>query len=733
MNVPVAELGKSYPVYFGDTNRTDIASIYGTVFDDCNGNGVQDAGEPGIKDVGVNLTDASGMEILNTSTREYGHYTFGISAPGLYNVLEQDPAKEGYRSTTPDRVVVQVALGKSYLVDFGDTDCTGFATIMGTVFEDVNRDGVFNWSELGIKDVSIELSSGDSTSTDDYGSYSFKVVTPGQVNVTETDPPGYESTTENEVPVEVALNEPYTVNFGDAKEAYATITACKYDTSENPLSNWQMNLLREQDGAYWKDNTSEDGCVVFREVGIGDVYKLFESQQEGWRAIEPEDGTVEPIHHAHYEVNVTEPGDYRYTFVNEEFPEPNVYIYACKNSTSDTRLIGWAMILSTDGGGTAYQSGMTDDTGCTVFTLEYAETQITAQLEEVRKPGWTNVTDWKYDFSINGPGTYRYTFVNRFEDDEKSTITAVAFRDSDRDGVQDAGESYLAGVTFTLRLDDDQIGQKITDSSGTVSFTGLEADTYRLSAAPPSSRWVLTSGSSARDVTVAEDETVVEKFGYRYRGGPGPGPTPKPKPPVVGAEPECDFYENGTLTINEEGLNLETIVICALDGIGKLIVYDGVTALNPMGEPLEWATIVVIPGAPEAGERYTFMGTAYNCSPNGATFDSPITLLMEYGEYQWAGLTGKNLVIMRWDAATGEWEKLPTTINENEMTVFADVTGLGVFALFEEGPPVVEAPPETPPVPVPVFQYYWWILAVILFGTTVFITLMAHRENEKAL
>ncbi|MDT8358249.1 MAG: hypothetical protein RQ758_07080, partial [Methanomicrobiaceae archaeon] len=241
------------------------------------------------------------------------------------------------------------------------------------------------------------------------------------------------------------------------------------------------------------------------------------------------------------------------------------------------------------------------------------------------------------------------------------------------------------------------------------------------------------SGSSARDVTVAEGSTVTEKFGYRYRGSPGPGPGPEPKPPVVGAAPECDFYENGTLTIDEEGLNLEKITICALDGIGKLIVYDGITALTPMGEPLEWATIVVIPGAPDAGERYTFMGTAYNCSPNTATFNSPITLLMEYGEYQWNDLSGRNLVVMRWDAESGEWEKLYTTINENEMTVFADVTELGIFALFEEGPPVVEVPPETPPVPVPVFQYYWWILAVIIFGTTVFITLMAHRENEKAL
>ena len=108
------ELDNSYLVNFGDTdNLTDRANIYGTVFNDDNGNGLQDPGETGIPGVSVTLDDNT-VYVANY----LGQYTFQIAEAGTHKVTETDP--DGFISTTPNEVTVDVVLGNSYLVDFGD-------------------------------------------------------------------------------------------------------------------------------------------------------------------------------------------------------------------------------------------------------------------------------------------------------------------------------------------------------------------------------------------------------------------------------------------------------------------------------------------------------------------------------------------------------------------------------------------------------------------------------------
>jgi len=60
--------------------QTQCASggICGTVFNDVNGNGIQDSGEPGIPNVTVNLLDSTGTNVLaTTTTNANGIYNFG--------------------------------------------------------------------------------------------------------------------------------------------------------------------------------------------------------------------------------------------------------------------------------------------------------------------------------------------------------------------------------------------------------------------------------------------------------------------------------------------------------------------------------------------------------------------------------------------------------------------------------------------------------------------------------
>jgi len=107
-------LGKGYQVEFGDTlTSSGFAAIYGTVFNDANGNGAPDGSETGIASVIVTLDgDAT------VTTGPYGGYTFSTTAAVTHTVIETDLS--GYSSTTLNEVHVGVILGHSYRVDFGD-------------------------------------------------------------------------------------------------------------------------------------------------------------------------------------------------------------------------------------------------------------------------------------------------------------------------------------------------------------------------------------------------------------------------------------------------------------------------------------------------------------------------------------------------------------------------------------------------------------------------------------
>jgi uncharacterized repeat protein (TIGR01451 family) len=220
VNVAVA-LGQGYYLEFGDTDSLSTASIYGTVFDDLDADGVQGPAEPGLPGVVVSVTVGGG--VVSATTKPYGQYTYGfdVTETGFHTVRERDPALPGYRSTTPDMVNIFVELGQSYVVNFGDTSGP-YATIMGTVFDDVSADGVQDPAELGIPDVLVSLSDGQTARTGDHGSYTFPITQSGYLQVVESDPPGYHSTTPNTVTVDVAgLGQVYQVDFGDTDNAAA--------------------------------------------------------------------------------------------------------------------------------------------------------------------------------------------------------------------------------------------------------------------------------------------------------------------------------------------------------------------------------------------------------------------------------------------------------------------------------------------------------------------------------
>jgi len=103
-------------VTFGDFQNV---SISGTIFNDSNGNGVQDAGEGGLSGWKVQLLNSAGTVVATATTDANGNYSFTNLSAGTYRVREV--LKSGWTQTSlnPPDFTVQSGLNVAG-VNFGD-------------------------------------------------------------------------------------------------------------------------------------------------------------------------------------------------------------------------------------------------------------------------------------------------------------------------------------------------------------------------------------------------------------------------------------------------------------------------------------------------------------------------------------------------------------------------------------------------------------------------------------
>ncbi|MGB7001330.1 MAG: SdrD B-like domain-containing protein, partial [Halobacteriota archaeon] len=111
-----------YDITLTDTSSTGndfgnrgALSISGIKFNDLNGNGVKDPGEPGLSGWTINLEQPAGTVIKSTTTAADGSYTFTYLDPGTYTVSEE--LQPGWAQTCP-------AAPGTYSVILTDTSAT---------------------------------------------------------------------------------------------------------------------------------------------------------------------------------------------------------------------------------------------------------------------------------------------------------------------------------------------------------------------------------------------------------------------------------------------------------------------------------------------------------------------------------------------------------------------------------------------------------------------------------
>jgi PKD repeat protein len=231
VTVGLTQGGETKVVNFG--NRAvpppQRGKISGYKFQDLNGNGVWDTGEPPYTESPVVITlraEGAGGPGVDDLTDDAGYFEFTDLEPGNYEVSETVP--ENWRPTTRNPQTVTLAAGEEKEVNFGNVFVAPQkARIFGHSFLDANENGQLDSGELGLGGVLITLkdSEGNALATTptaegtDVGFFSFADLSAGTYTVAETVPEGFTATTPSSLTVTLAAGENKPVDFGNTEAA----------------------------------------------------------------------------------------------------------------------------------------------------------------------------------------------------------------------------------------------------------------------------------------------------------------------------------------------------------------------------------------------------------------------------------------------------------------------------------------------------------------------------------
>jgi len=468
----------TYTLAAGQTDLTADAGLYklaqlgDRVWLDTNKNGVQDSGEAGVQGVQVTLLDSNGVAVGSPLvTDANGNYLFTGLKPGTYSVqFDKTTLPAGYVFTSQDQggndatdSDASIVDGKTIqtVLDSGESDLSWDAGIVATpaqigdkVWLDKNANGVQEAGEAGISGVTVELKNAggtviQSTTTDANGLYSFSV-DPGTYSVAIQTPTGYVITGQD-------------LGGDDAKDSDINTSG---QTGTYTLAAGQTDLTADA-GLYklaqlgdrvWLD-TNKNGVQDSGEAGVQGVQvTLLDSNgvAVGSPLVTDANGN--------YLFTGLKPGTYSVQFDKTTLPA------------------GYVFTSQDQGGNDATDSDAGIVDGKTIQTvLDSGE------------------SDLSWDAGIVAPA--------------KASIGDRVWKDCDGDGIQDATESGVAGVTVKLLGADGTTVLKTTttDANGNYLFNNLDVGNYAIQVVTPNGYKFTAKNQGANDSIDSDVDQVTGK------------------------------------------------------------------------------------------------------------------------------------------------------------------------------------------------------------------------------
>ncbi len=538
----------------GEVNNTIDAGLYKTasvgdrVWFDKNGNGVQDSGEAGICNVKVTLLDAAGKPVgAAVYTDANGNYQFTNLKPGAYSVqFDKTTLPEGMGFTTAnvgsndnlDSDVNASGLSHSFTLASGevnksvDAGVVGAATIGDRVWLDKNGNGIQDTGESGKSGVTMELrdSTGKlvkTTTTDSNGNYKFAVEA-GTYSVAMKLPNGFAITRQNAGSSDALDSDANASgNLGSvtvaAGQNVTSMDAGIYQTgaigdrvwhdangdgiqqsNEAGVRGVKVTLLNEAGKAIATDVTDAYGQYLFSDVGPGkysvkfdapDGY-LFTKQNQGYYDSSDSDadanGLISQFTLASGAVDLSrDAGLVKASSIGDRVWEDTNY-----NGVQDAgeKGVDGVTVKLYDANNVLKATTVTHDGGQYLFGGLAAGNY---KVEVTNSAGWfftksgmgTDATDSDIT-SVNGSTGRTGTIAlgkgqNITTEDagiyRKASIGDKVWRDSNHNGLQEAGEEGISGITVSLydAATRKQLGASVkTDANGNYKFADLTPGKY---------------------------------------------------------------------------------------------------------------------------------------------------------------------------------------------------------------------------------------------------------------
>ena len=504
-----------------------LASLGDFVFNDLNGDGVQDANEPGVEGVSVTLYDGAGNAVGSTVTDVNGFYLFPNLAPGTYSVgfnnLPQgfvfttkdagtDDTKDSDADATTGRTpTVTLAAGQNNRdLDAGVKSNTPLAGLGNFVWNDVNANGIQEATEVGVPGVTVTLfnSAGtpiSTTITDQNGAYTFVNLQPGTYSV------GFSTLPANAIFTKKDIGADGTDSDADpvtGKTVAYTLVGGQY----NPTVDAGIYVPGSIGNFVWEDRDG-DGVQDPGEPGIAGVtVTLFDASGNSIASV-----VTGP--NGEYVFNGLPAGTYTVGF------------------TTPTGYIG--TIGGAGGDGTKdSDAGTNGRTQPIVLGQGQVRTDIDAGFVKLAKLG------------------------------------DKVFTDSNANGIQDAGEPGVAGVTATLydATTNAVVSTKVTDANGNYLFDNLTPGSYYVIFTKPAGSVITTKDAGTDDTKDSDADVATGKTGTYTLGSGASNLTVDMGiyvPASLGDKVFGDTNKDGVQDPGEPGVS--GIVVKLLDGNGAII------------------------------------------------------------------------------------------------------------------------------------------------------------------
>jgi len=495
-------------VIWGDTYVPPvIGSIAGMKFNDLNGNGIKEEGEPGLAGWTINLTGPSNSSAVTDGS---GSYSFSSLADGSYTVCETMQATWTQTFPTSGPACAGSTLGYSVTISGGNA-VTGkdFGNVQyAKITLDKVTDPAGNTEEF-----SFSLSgpiSGNTSLSDTDTAHQFLNLIEGSYTLTEAPVEGWvltgkscevdNSGVENGLIFSVSAGASISCVFTNTKNGSVTIT--KY-ASPNGSFQFQLNSFEPV-------SLSDGQSYTFDNLPPGN-YSMSEIVPEGWSGQQNMDcdNEVNGTNSVNFNLNAGEnitcvANNTEFAVVSgKKFHDTN----ADGSGLGENGLQGWTISLR--------KSVMVEaqvPVECVGEQNEPCfETQVQQQWQEASEPAVTD-EEGNYSFSNLEPGDYRVcevmqegwyqsyptegldcdgsfgyefslsagqTVVGRdFGNYQKASLSGQKFNDENGNGLWDEEESGLNNWTIELWSGEQMVGEDVTEENGSYSFSNLNPGVY---------------------------------------------------------------------------------------------------------------------------------------------------------------------------------------------------------------------------------------------------------------